>query len=144
MSIKRPGGGNADFDSLRQISNLRTTRNTTVDTCVANSGRFAKLGNLLLNLNSQLSCRGQHKDNGTIARCEKGLGVDVNNGGKAVRKCLSGACLGNTDNIATGKSHRPTLGLNGGRGREALGLDLIHDISGETSFVESLDGFGDV
>jgi len=68
------------------------------------------------------------------------LSVDVDNGGETIRKSLSGACLGNTNDIATGKGHGPTLRLNGSRGRETLGLDLIHDISGETSLVESLDG----
>jgi hypothetical protein len=68
------------------------------------------------------------------------LSVDVDNGGETIRKSLSGTCLGNTNDITTGKGHGPTLRLNGSRGREALGLDLIHDISGETSLVESLDG----
>jgi hypothetical protein len=98
----------------------------------------------LLNLDSKLTGGSEDQDDRTIARGEEGLGVDVDDGRKAVGEGLSGTGLGNTDDITTRKSHGPTLGLNGGRGRETLGLDLIHDISGETSLVEGLDGLGDV
>jgi hypothetical protein len=98
----------------------------------------------LLNLDSQLTGRGEDKDDRTIAGSEERLSVDVNDGGKAVGESLSGTSFGNTDDIATGKGHGPTLGLNGGRSRETLSLDLIHNVTRETSLVEGLDRLGDV
>jgi hypothetical protein len=98
----------------------------------------------LLNLDSELSGRGENKDDGTIARSQERLGVDVNDSRKTVSERLSGARLGNTDNVATGEGHGPSLRLNGSRSRETLRLDLVHDISREAGFVEVLDRFGDV
>jgi hypothetical protein len=136
--------GNAHFDSTREITDLGTLGNTTIDTGVADARRSAELLHLLLNLNSQLTGRSEDEDNRTIARSKERLGVDVDDGGKTVCKGLSGTSLGNTNDIATGEGHGPTLRLNGGRSREALGLDLIHDISGEASLVEGLNGARDI
>lgn len=137
-------GSNADLDTSREISNLRTLGDTTVDAGVANAGRLAELGDFLLNLDGQLAGRGENKDDRTIAGSEERLSVDVNDGGKAVGERLSRTGLGNTDDIATGEGHGPTLGLNGGRSREALSLDLIHNVARETSLVESLNGLGNI
>jgi hypothetical protein len=136
--------GNAHFNSTREITDLGTLGDTTVDTGVADARRSTELLHLLLNLNSKLTGRSEDEDNGTIARSEERLGVDVDDGGKTVCEGLSGTSLGNTNNIATGESHGPTLRLNGGRSREALSLDLIHDISGEASLVKGLNGAGDI
>ncbi|GJC80973.1 hypothetical protein ColLi_03810 [Colletotrichum liriopes] len=138
------GGCDADLDTAGEVADLRTLGNTTVDAGVANAGRLAELGNLLLNLDRELTGGSEDQDNRAVAGGQQRLGVDVNNGGQAVGEGLSGTRLGNTDNVATGKSHGPALGLNGGRSREALGLDLVHDISGESSLVEGLDGLGDI
>jgi hypothetical protein len=137
-------GGNADLNSSREIANLRTLRNTTVNTGVSDARRSAELLHLFLNLNSKFTSGCKDEDNRAVAGGKERLGVDVDNGGETIRKSLSGACLGNTNDITTRKSHGPTLGLNGGRGRKALGLDLIHDISGEASLIESLDGSGNI
>lgn len=138
------GGGNADLDTAGEITDLGALGDTTVNAGVADAGRLAELGNLLLNLDRELTGRGEDQDNGAIAGGQQRLGVDVDDGGKAVGKRLSGTSLGNTDDVATGESHGPTLGLNGSRSGEALSLDLVHDISGETSLVEGLDGLGDI
>ncbi len=138
------GSGDTDLDTAGKITNLRALGDTTVNAGVANAGRTAELGDFLLNLNSKFSGRSENKNNGTIAGGKEGLGVDVDDGGKTVSKSLAGTSLGNTDDIATGKSHRPALGLNGSGSREALRLDLIHNVAGEASLVKGLDGSGDV
>ena len=138
------GGGNADLDTARQITDLRTLGDTTVNTGVANAGRATKLGDFLLNLDSQLTGGSKDQDNRAVSGGEERLCVDVDNRGKTVSEGLSGTGLGNTNDIATRESHGPTLRLNGGRSRETLGLDLIHDIAGETSLVEALDRLGDI
>jgi hypothetical protein len=138
------GGGNADLDSSRKIADLRTLGDTTVDTGVADARRSTELLHLFLDLDSKLTSGSEDKDNRAIAGGEKRLGVDVNDGGKAVCESLSGTSLGNTNDITTRESHGPTLGLNGGGSRETLGLDLIHNISWEASLIESLDRLGDL
>lgn len=138
------GSGDTDLDSPRKIANLGTLGDTTVDAGIANTGRLAELGDFLLNLDSQLTGRSEDKDDRTIAGSEERLSVDVNDGGKAVGERLSGTGLGNTDDIATRKSHGPALRLNGGRSRETLGLDLVHNVTRETSLVEGLDRLGNV
>jgi len=138
------GGGNADLDSSGKIADLRTLGDTTVDTGVADARRSTELLHLFLNLDSKLTSGSEDKDNRAIAGGEERLGVDVNDGGKAVCESLSGTSLGNTNNITTRESHGPTLGLNGGGSRETLGLDLIHNISWEASLIESLDRLGDL
>lgn len=138
------GGGNADLDTLSKVADLRATGNTTVDTGVSDARGATKLGDLLLNLNSQLTGGSQDQDNGSIARSQKRLGVNVDDGGKTVGKGLSGTSLGDTDNITTREGHGPALRLNSGGSRETLSLDLVHDIAGETSLVEGLDGLGHI
>jgi hypothetical protein len=98
----------------------------------------------LLNLNGQLTSGSENKNDRTITRSQERLGVDVDDGGQTVGKCLTGTGLGNTDDIATGQSHGPALGLDGSRSREALSLHLVHDITGKTSLVESLNRLGDI
>ena len=63
--------------------------------------------------------------------------------GKAISKGLSRARLGNTDNVATRKSHRPALGLNVRGGGKALCLHLIHHVAGKSGFVKCFNGLGD-
>jgi hypothetical protein len=138
------GSGNANLNTARQVTDLRTLGDTTVDTGVANTGGLSELGNLSLNLDSQLTSRSQNKNNGTIAGGEERLGVDVNNSGETVTQSLAGTSLGNTDDIATGQSHRPALGLDSSRSVKALGLDLRQNVSGETSLVKGLDRAGHV
>lgn len=138
------GRGNADLDTTGEVADLGALGHTTVDASVANAGGLAELCDLLLNLNSELTSGGEDEDDGSIARGQQRLGVDVNDGRQTVRKGLAGARLGNTDDVATGESHGPALGLNGGRSREALCLDLVNDVAGEVGLVEGLDGLGDV
>jgi hypothetical protein len=137
-------GGNANLDTAGEVTNLWTLGDTTVDAGVADAGGAAELGDLLLNLNSELTSGSENQDNGAVARGEKRLGVDVNDGGQTIRKGLSGTGLGNTDNIATGESHGPALRLDGGGGGEALSLHLIHNVTGETGLIKGLDGLGNI
>jgi hypothetical protein len=123
------GSGDQDLNTTGKVTDLGSLGNSSVDTGVADSGRLSKLGNLLLNLNSQLTGRSKDQDDRSISGGEKRLGVDVNDGGKTVSQGLSGSGLGNTDDIATRKGHRPTLRLNGSRGREALCLNLVHNVA---------------
>ena len=58
---------------------------------------------------------------------------------KTVGKGLSRSSLGNTDDVATGEGHWPSLGLNSGWRWETLSLDLAHDISWEAGLIEGLD-----
>jgi hypothetical protein len=138
------GSGNANLNTAREVTNLRTLGDTTVDTGVANTGGLSELGNLSLNLDSQLTSRSQNKNNRTIAGGEERLSVDVNNGGETVTQSLSGTSLGNTDDVTSRQSHGPALRLNSSRSIESLGLDLRQNVGGETSLVESLDGAGHV
>lgn len=138
------GSGNANLDSARKVTDLRTLGDTTVDTGVANTGGLSELGNLSLNLNSQLTSRSQNKNNGTVTGGEERLGVDVNNSGETVTKSLAGTSLGNTDDVASGESHGPALGLDSSRSIKALSLDLRQNVRGETSLVKGLDGTGHV
>jgi hypothetical protein len=137
-------GSDANLNALSEVANLLALGDTTVDTGVPDAGRLAELADLLLNLNSELTSGSKDEDNGSVARCEKRLCVDVNDGGKTVTKGLSGTSLSNTDNVATRKSHGPALRLNGGRLGEAGSLDLVEDVGRETSLVEGLNGPGNV
>jgi len=137
-------GGDADLDTLGEVTDLLALGHTTVDAGVPNAGRLAELADFLLNLNSELTGRGKDEDDGSVTGCEERLGVDVDDSGKTVTKCLSGTSLGNTDDVATRESHGPTLRLNGSGLGETSGLDLVHDISGESSLVKGLNGSGNV
>lgn len=68
----------------------------------------------------------------------------MNNGRKTVCEGLARARLGNTNDVASGQSHGPALGLNGCGAVEALCLDLAHNVWGETGLVEGCNGSGDV
>ena len=135
---------NANLNTTRQVADLRALRDTTVNAGVADARRLSELGDFLLNLDSEFTSGGENKNDRSIAGSKKGLGVDVNNRGKAVCQGLSGTGLSDTDDITSGESHGPALGLNGSRRGEALGLDLIHHVAGESGLVESLDRLGDV
>ena len=128
-----------DLNSLGEVTDLSTFWNTTVNAGVANAGRLSELGDLLLNLDSELTRWCKDEDNWSISWCEKWLGVDVDDSWKTVGEGLSGSSLGNTNDITTREGHWPSLGLNGGWGWETLSLDLAHDISWETGLVEGLD-----
>lgn len=138
------GGSNADLDSSREISDLGALGNTTVDTGVSDAGRSTELGDLLLDLDSKLTGRSENQDDGTITGREEGLGVDVDNSRQTVSQGLSGTSLGDTDHITSREGHGPTLRLNGSGSREALGLDLVDNITGETSLIEGLNGLGNI
>lgn len=131
--------GNADLNTTGQIADLRALGNTTVDTGVANARGLAELCDLSLNLDSQFTGRSQDQDDGAVARCEERLGIDVDDSGKTVGQSLSGAGLGNTDDVATRESHGPTLRLNCSGAVEALSLDLRQNVLRETGLVEGLD-----
>jgi hypothetical protein len=137
-------GSNANLNTSSKVTDLSTLGDTSVNTSVADAGRFAKLSDLLLNLNRKLTGRGEDQDDGAITRSKEGLGVDVDDGWKTVGEGLSRSSLSNTNDITTRESHGPTLGLNGGGCRETLGLDLVHDIGGEASLVEGLDWARDI
>lgn len=137
-------GGNADLDAAGQIPDLRALGDTAVDASVADAGRPAELGNLLLDLDSEFSGRGENKDDRAIAGSQKRLGVDVNDCGKTVSEGLSGARLGNANHITTRKCHGPSLGLDSSGSREALCLHLVDDVARESGLVESLDRLGNV
>jgi hypothetical protein len=63
---------------------------------------------------------------------------------KTVGQCLSGTSLGDTDDVATRESHRPTLSLNSSGLSKTLGFDLVHHVGWEASLVEGCNGLGDV
>ena len=70
---------------------------------------------------------GQQTNNGAIATCEVGLVVDVHNGGQDERERLAGACLGNTNDVASAQRHGPALRLDGRGGIKLLSAkSLIH------------------
>lgn len=138
------GSGDTHLNTASEISDLLTLGDTTVDTGVANARRFAELVNFSLNLDSELTGGGEDEDDGTVTGREERLGVDVDDRRKTVGEGLSGTGLGDTGDIATRESHGPALALNGGRVGEALGLDLVDHVAGETSLVEGLDRLGDV
>ena len=141
---KPTGRGDADLDTPREVTDLRALRDTAVDASVANARGLAELGDFLLNLNSQLTGRGEDENDRAVTGGQEGLSVDVDDGRKTVRKSLAGTGLGNTDDIASRERHWPALRLNGGRGRETLSLDLIHNVARETSLVKGLDGLGNI
>lgn len=62
-------GGNANLNTARKITDLRTLGDTTVDTGVADAGRLAELAHLLLDLYRQLTGRSKDEDDGTITLC---------------------------------------------------------------------------
>ena len=138
------GGGDADLYAAGQVTDLGALGDTTVDARVADTRRLAELGDFLLNLNGKLTSRGKNQNDGAVARGKKGLRVDVDDSGETVCECLSGASLGNTDNVASREGHGPSLRLDGGRGRESLGLHFVHDVAREAGFVEGLDGLGNL
>ena len=129
---------------MGEISDLRTLGGTTVDGSVPDSGRLSELGALLLDLDSKFSGGGKDEDNGSVSSFKERLSVDVDHGGKGERDGLSGTGLGDSDEISTRESHRPSLTLNGGRGGETHSSDFRHDILWETGFVKGSDGSGDV
>lgn len=137
-------GSNAHLHAAAEVANLGSLGDTTVDASVANARRLSKLGHLGLNLNSKLTSRGKDKDNRSVTRSKKRLGVDMDDRGKTISKGLSGASLGDTDDIATSEGHRPALSLDRSWVGEALRLDLGQDILRETGFVESLNRTRDV
>jgi len=137
-------GSNADLNALSEVTDLLALGHTTVDAGVPDARRLAELANLLLNLDSQLTGGSKDEDDGTIAGCEKRLGVDVDDSGETVTKSLSGTSLSDTNDVATREGHGPALGLNGSGLGEASGLDLVENVGGESSLVESLDGPGNV
>ena len=77
--------------------------------------------------------------NGAVTEGDRGLGVDVNDGGKTVGQGLSGIRLSDTDKVMIIEGHRPTLRLDNGGTVEALVLDLAKDVLRETSIVKGLD-----
>lgn len=117
-----------------------TLGHTTVDSRVPDPRTLSELGALLLNLNGQFTSRSQNEDDRTITRSEERLSVNVNHGGESEGDGLSGTSFSDSDDVPTGKSHRPSLTLNWGGGGESLGADFSEDVFGETSFVETGDG----
>jgi len=134
------GGGDTDFDTSAEVTDLGALGDTSVDASVSDARRATEFCDFLLNLDSKLTGGSKHEDDRTVSRGKKGLGIDVDDGGKTIRKSLSGSGLGNTDDISSRESHGPALGLNGSWGGEALGLYLVHHVSWEAGFVEGLDG----
>ncbi|KAH3663693.1 hypothetical protein OGAPHI_005094 [Ogataea philodendri] len=117
--------GNTDFCSSGKISHLLALRNSSVDTGVSDSGRTSELGALFLDLNRQFSGWSQDQTNRTIARLQKGLGIDVHNSRQTVRQSLTGTCRSNTHHVASRKGHWPSLTLDGSRVRKSLSLHLL-------------------
>jgi hypothetical protein len=140
---KSAGSGNDNLHTSGKVSNLLASGNTSVDTGVSNLGRLAELGALLLNLNSQLSGGGEDQDDGSVTVGQHGLGVDVDNGGQAVRQSLTGTGGSDTNDISSGQGHGPSLALNGSGLLETLLLDLLEDVRGETSLVKVGHGLRD-
>jgi hypothetical protein len=138
------GSSHTDLDTSGEIPDLGTFGCTTVNGSVSDTGRFTELGAFGLGLDSKLSGRGENQNDGTVAWSEQRLSVDVDHSGQGKGDSLSGTGLGDSDHVTSGKSHRPSLALNGGGCGETKSTDFGHDVLGETSFVESADGAGDV
>ena len=73
------GCRNHNLDSVTERSNLRPPGNTSVNTGVLDLWVLAKLGGLLLDLDSKLSSRGENKHDRPVTSLEEGLSVDVDN-----------------------------------------------------------------
>lgn len=138
------GSGNADLDTASKVTDLTTLGHTTVHASVPDARGLAELADLSLDLDSKLTGGSENEDDGAVTGSKERLGVDVDDGRKTVGEGLSRTSLGDADNVASGESHGPALGLNGRGLLEALGLDLVHDITRETSLVECGDGLGNV
>ena len=138
------GGGDDDLGSSLEVSDLSSLGHSSVHGSVSDSRRLSKLGALGLGLDSELSGRGEDEHDRSVSGREEGLGVDVDHGGEGERDRLSGSGLGDGDHISSREGHRPGLALNRGRGRESHGVDLGHDVVGETSLVEVGHRLGDV
>ena len=65
--------GDHDLDTALQVTDLRTLGCTTVDSSVPDFGVCAKLGALLLNLDSELTSRRENERDGAIAGSKEGL-----------------------------------------------------------------------
>lgn len=62
------GCSNADLDTAGEITDLRALGHTSVDTRVPNAGRLSELADLALDLDGQLTGRGEDQDNRSITR----------------------------------------------------------------------------
>lgn len=138
------GSSNANLDTTSKVTDLTALGDTTVDAGVPDARGLAEFADFSLDLNSKLTSGSENQDDGAVTGSEERLGVDVDDGGKAVGEGLSGTGLSNTDNIASRESHRPSLRLDSGGLLETLGLDLVHDVAGETGLIEGGDGLGDI
>ena len=78
---------------------------------VADSRGPSKLLSLLFDLDSQLSCWGQHKH--TEAAIAASHFLNVHEAWQQESTGLTTACLGNGHKVASLHSHRPGLGLDG-------------------------------
>jgi hypothetical protein len=134
---------NAHFDATGKITDLLTTRNTTIDASITNARGFSEFGHFLLDLHGELTSRRENEDDRAITWGEKRLSVDVHNGRQAVGQSLSRSSFGNTDNITSRQCHRPALGLDGRWFRESLSRYLAEDIIWEAGLFKSLDGLRD-
>jgi hypothetical protein len=130
------GGGDDDLGTALEVADLSSLGDTTVDASVADAGRGTELGALLLNLNGELTSRGEDEDDGTVTGGEEWLSVDVDHGREGEGDGLSGTGGGDGDDVASGEGHGPRLALNGGGGGEPGTLDLVHDVRGEVHLIE--------
>ena len=138
------GGGDDDLGSSLEVSDLSSLGHSSVDGRVSDPRRLSELCALGLGLDRELSGGGEDEDDGSVSGREEGLGVDVDHGGEGERDRLSGSSLGDGDHVSSREGHRPSLALDGSRGRESHGVDLGHDVVGETGLVEVGHRLGDV
>jgi len=93
-----------------------------------------------LNLNRKFTGGSKDKNNRTVTRSKQRLSVDVNDSRKTVTQSLSRTGFGDTNDVATGESHGPALGLNGSGAVKSLSLDFGQNILREAGFIEGLNG----
>jgi hypothetical protein len=83
------GCGNAHLDAALEVADLGPLGDTAIDASVADAGRLSKLCDFLLNLNSQFTSGCEDQNDRAVARSEKGLSVDVNDGRETVGQSLA-------------------------------------------------------
>ena len=98
---------------------------------VLDLGGAAELVALHLDLASKLTRRGNDRDDGTIARAQVRLRIDMHDAGQQESERFPGARARDADHIAPAERQRPALRLDGRRLREAGLAHLLEHILGE-------------
>ncbi len=136
--IETPRGSDDDVGTVSQVSQLRAFRSTPVNTSARNTARPPKFYGLLEDLISKLTSRCQDQDHGSVSGVyPSSLVHDVQEAREEETECLAGACLSDTNNVATLQRRRPRLGLDDGGNCEASVTNAHHNLRGNRGLLES-------